>query len=37
MLPDQQALTAEFKPELLSGVQVVKGKAIAWPTMRRAG
>jgi DUF1680 family protein len=29
MLPDKEHLTAEFKPELLHGVTVVKGKAIA--------
>jgi hypothetical protein len=28
MLPDQQVLTAEFRPELLNGVQVVRGRAI---------
>ena len=29
MLPDQARLTAEFKPALLKGVTVVKGKAVA--------
>ena len=29
MLPDSAKLTAEFKPELLNGVTVIKGKAIA--------
>jgi DUF1680 family protein len=28
LLPDKEHLTAEFKPELLNGVMVVKGKAI---------
>jgi uncharacterized protein len=29
MLPDSASLTAEFKPDLLKGVEVVKGKATA--------
>ena len=29
MLPDSARLTAEFKPDLLKGVMVVKGKAVA--------
>jgi hypothetical protein len=29
MLPDSAKLTAEFKPELLNGVTIIKGKAIA--------
>ena len=29
MLPDSSRLTAEFKPDLLKGVTVVKGKAVA--------
>ena len=29
MLPDAARLTAEFKPELLKGVEVLKGKAVA--------
>ena len=29
MLPDSARLTAEFKPELLNGVEVVTGKAVA--------
>jgi hypothetical protein len=29
MLPDSARLTAEFRPELLKGVEVVKGKAVA--------
>jgi DUF1680 family protein len=28
LLPDKEHLTAEFKPELLNGVMVIKGKAI---------
>jgi len=32
MLPDSARLTAEFKPELLKGVTVVKGKAVALAT-----
>jgi hypothetical protein len=29
MLPDSAVLTAEFKPDLLKGVEVIKGKAVA--------
>ena len=29
MLPDNQPLTAEYKADLLKGVEVVKGKAVA--------
>jgi hypothetical protein len=29
MLPDSATLTAEFKPDLLKGVEVIKGKAVA--------
>src|SRR4029077_15027439 len=29
MLPDSARLTAEFKPDLLKGVTVIKGKAVA--------
>ena len=29
MLPDNAKLTAEYRPDLLNGVEVVKGKAVA--------
>ena len=32
MLPDTAKLTAEFEPELLNGVTVVKGRAVALQT-----
>jgi DUF1680 family protein len=32
LLPDDQPLTAEFEPELLNGVEVIKGKALSVTT-----